>query len=134
LEKLTTADLQLLTHFPGSQVIELNTEGSIRVVHGSPRLSTEHILPKNDSRQMEPFEDAGLLYSQKVDVKKALKMVSENVLICGHSHIPWQYESVGRLALNPGSVGAPVDGDIRAHYMLLERMKISGSQAKTGRL
>jgi diadenosine tetraphosphatase ApaH/serine/threonine PP2A family protein phosphatase len=45
--------------------------------------------------------------------------LDEPVLVCAHSHIPWQQQSDGRLALNPGSVGASIDGDPRAHYALL---------------
>jgi hypothetical protein len=45
--------------------------------------------------------------------------VDEQVLVCGHSHIAWQQEVNGRLVLNPGSVGAPVNGDPRAQYALL---------------
>jgi predicted phosphodiesterase len=40
--------------------------------------------------------------------------IDEPVLVCGHSHIPWAQWEAGQLDLNPGSVGAPVNGDVRA--------------------
>jgi diadenosine tetraphosphatase ApaH/serine/threonine PP2A family protein phosphatase len=45
--------------------------------------------------------------------------LDEPVLICGHSHIAWQQEANRRLVVNPGSVGAPINGDPRAQYALL---------------
>jgi len=45
--------------------------------------------------------------------------IAEPVLVCGHTHIPWKQEHDGRLAFNPGAVGGPLNGDVRAQYALL---------------
>lgn len=46
--------------------------------------------------------------------------MDETVLICGHTHIPWQGRHGRKLALNPSSVGAPLTGDPRAQYATLQ--------------
>jgi len=42
------------------------------------------------------------------------------VLILGHTHVPYVKEFDTRLAVNPGSVGQPRDGDPRASFAVLE--------------
>jgi hypothetical protein len=56
---------------------------------------------------------------QVPQLEHVLAGIEEPVLICGHSHIPWQQEGAGRLVVNAGSVGAPNNGDPRAQYALL---------------
>jgi len=54
-----------------------------------------------------------------VKLAAILSQLREAVLVCGHSHIPWQQAQEGRLALNPGAVGSPGNGDVRAQYAVL---------------
>jgi diadenosine tetraphosphatase ApaH/serine/threonine PP2A family protein phosphatase len=49
-----------------------------------------------------------------------LAALAEPVLVCAHTHLPWVLEQDAKLVLNPGSVGAPLNGDVRAQYVLLE--------------
>jgi hypothetical protein len=49
----------------------------------------------------------------------ALAQTSEPVLVCGHTHRPWKVERDGKLALNPGSVCGPLNGEVGAQYALL---------------
>jgi hypothetical protein len=49
----------------------------------------------------------------------ALTQTSEPVLVCGHTHIPWKAERQGKLALNPGAVCGPLNGEVGAQYALL---------------
>jgi len=44
----------------------------------------------------------------------------EAVLICGHTHIPWQKVIQGKLIFNPGAVCGPLDGTLGAQYALLQ--------------
>jgi predicted phosphodiesterase len=76
----------------------------IRVVHGSPRSSTELVFPDRNPDQLAEL----------------LTLFEEPVMVCGHTHQPWVCQYNGRLALNPGSVGAPLNGDPRAQYALLD--------------
>lgn len=41
-------------------------------------------------------------------------------LFCGHSHIPFIYERQGKIICSGGSVGASLNGDWRASWVLLE--------------
>lgn len=46
-----------------------------------------------------------------------------DVYMFGHTHQPFVERVNGTLFLNPGSVGAPLDGDIRASYAILDLSK-----------
>ena len=76
----------------------------LHMVHGSPRRVDELIYPEQD---ITPLVDA-------------LSMISENILICGHTHQPWVIELDGKLAVNPGAVTGGLNGDPRAQYALLD--------------
>jgi len=47
-------------------------------------------------------------------------IVDADVLLVGHSHIPFRLELNGLTLANPGSVGQPRDGDPRASYAILD--------------
>ena len=100
-----------------------NPEGAaaIRVVHGAPQGVSALLLPDRAPELLRLFDQVGLtdLGYRHVTLDEAFARTSEPVLICGHSHIAWQQHWNGRLALNPGSVGAPLNGDVRAQYALL---------------
>jgi hypothetical protein len=119
--RLDRETLDFIASLPGQHVVALDVTASIRVLHGSLGSVSALLFPDGDSIIWELFAKAGLLdvgYA-RVGVGTVLAQIDEEVLICGHSHIPWQYERYGRLALNPGSVGAPINGDARAQYALL---------------
>lgn len=46
--------------------------------------------------------------------------VEEDIIVFGHTHIPFAREVAGKIFVNTGSVGRPGDGDIRAGYVVLE--------------
>lgn len=93
---------------------------AIRVVHGAPQGVSALLLPQSPEL-LGLFDKVGLidLGYKHVKLDEALAQTTEPVLICGHSHIAWQQARDGRLALNPGSVGQPLNGDVRAQYALL---------------
>ncbi len=88
---------------PDQRVIQIKKTAPIRVVHGSPRNPSELIFPDRDISILDI----------------ALSQINEPVLVCGHSHIPWVKARNGKLALNPGGAGGPLNGDTRAQYALL---------------
>lgn len=47
---------------------------------------------------------------------KELESVSADVLLVGHSHVPFMRQIGERRVLNPGSIGQPRNGDPRASY------------------
>jgi predicted phosphodiesterase len=113
--------LDFIASLPEQRVVALGDTAPIRVVHGSPQSPSEHLFPDSDPVSLDAFREAGLLSPDCDPVKldKALAQVKEPVLVCGHSHIPWKQEQDGQVVLNPGSVGAPINGDVRAQYALL---------------
>jgi hypothetical protein len=49
-----------------------------------------------------------------------MALVGEPVVIFGHTHQPWQVQLDERLALNPGAVCGPLNGQVGAQYAILE--------------
>lgn len=119
--RLDRETLDWLASLPEQRVIALDGTAPIRVVHGSPSSPSEHLFPDRDPATLRLFQRAGFLPADREPVKLdlALAQIDEPVLVCGHSHIPWHQEQAGRLALNPGSVGFPIDGSVCAQYALL---------------
>jgi predicted phosphodiesterase len=97
-------------------------DGALLMLHGSPRRESEGLIPDRDPVALKRFFSARLLDPAQTNVPLAstLERLDEVVLICGHTHIPWEQREGRKLAFNPGSVGAPVNGDPRAQYALLE--------------
>lgn len=120
-DRIDRAALAFLAGLPAERVVAVGGTAPIRVVHGSPGSASALLLPNGDPVAMSLFDKADLLSLSypKVELDKALTQFREPVLVCGHSHIPWKQELDGRLVLNPGSVGAPINGDVRAQYALL---------------
>ncbi|MEJ7838305.1 MAG: metallophosphoesterase family protein [Thermomicrobiales bacterium] len=85
--------------------IRLKVDGiRLRLVHGSPRRMNEYL-----------FEDRGGASLERIAV-----MADCDVLLFGHTHIPWSRTIGGVQMINTGSVGKPKDGDPRAGWALLE--------------
>ena len=47
-------------------------------------------------------------------------MQGADLLLLGHTHIAYEVKENGMWVVNPGSVGLPSDGDIRASYAVLD--------------
>jgi len=74
-----------------------------RVVHGSARSDMTSFLPTHTDHDAQ--NAAG---------------VDERRLVFGHTHLQFERPGPdGLLLLNPGSVGMPLDGDVRAAYAVL---------------
>jgi putative phosphoesterase len=106
-EQASRETLEILRRLPGQMEIAFPDAPAVLVVHGSPRSPYESIFPDKDPQVLE----------------WAAKNILQQVLICGHIHIPWQKRLHGKLVFNPGAVSSPLNGDIRAHYSLLRYEK-----------
>lgn len=93
--------LDYLASLPEQVVVQVDGLASIRVVHGSPRSPYEEIFTPGDTHPLAT----------------ALAETHEQVLVCGHTHIPWLVERAGKMAFNPGSVGGPLNGFVGAHSL-----------------
>ncbi len=84
---------------------------SIAVFHGSPFDPLwEYVFPSTSPKYL----------------RSIIKEAKADIVILGHTHIPFTFSWRGKWIINPGSVGQPRDGDPRASYAVLElpEMKI----------
>lgn len=85
--------------------IRLEADGHrLLLVHGSPRRMNEY------------------LYEDKPDATFAriAAGAEADVIVCGHTHRPYDKAVAGTRFINVGSVGKPKDGDPRACWVLIE--------------
>jgi putative phosphoesterase len=95
--------IEFLKNLPEQKTVAIPETMPIRIVHGSPRDISELVYPDKDISLLDI----------------ALQMVSEPVLVFGHTHIPWQLQRNEHLALNPGSVCATLAGKTGGNYAIL---------------
>lgn len=116
--------VRYLEALPESRVVEFPGLPPLRLVHGSPASMNKGLVPPRSHPAYPVFRRAALLpFGIPLGVPglaHLLRGVEESLLICGHTHIPWQIKWRHILVLNPGSVGLPLNGDPRAQYALLE--------------
>ncbi len=109
--ELTQASMDYLRALPSD--MEVRAVGpAVKVVHGSPRDEDEYIFPHQATPAL--LEEGGC-----------------DVLIMGHTHVPFVLETPKGLIINAGSVGQPRDGDPRAAWVLLDP---SGPRAEVRRV
>jgi putative phosphoesterase len=91
-----------LGQLPFSASLELGSE-SVLCVHGSPRSSSEGMGPAVATEEIQDMTFD----------------VSEQIVLCGHTHAPYEGYVGDRRIINPGAVGYSYDGDPRAAYGIL---------------
>lgn len=97
-------NFQFLSDLPVQRVLSLPDSAPICIVHGSPRDPFESIYPDQDISILD----------------LSLRMIEEPVKVCGHTHEPWLRYRNGKMALNPGAVAGPLNGEVGAQYACLE--------------
>ncbi|HLJ67939.1 MAG TPA: metallophosphoesterase family protein [Chloroflexota bacterium] len=80
----------------------------VLLCHGSPRSNTEYLFENRSDGYLRQFTAGG-----RADAHA-------DVIVFGHTHVPYHREVDGAHFVNSGSVGRPKDGDPRAGYCLLE--------------
>ncbi len=102
---LTKENLNFLLSLKDSLVLEIEGK-KIAIHHGAP------------------FDEDYYVYPEYAD-EELLEYDNPDLLILGHTHIPFIKRFGERYIINPGSVGQPRDGDPRASYILadLKNMK-----------
>jgi putative phosphoesterase len=75
----------------------------ILLVHGSPRKINEYLFEERPAESV-----LRLIHDEDIDI-----------LICGHTHLPYIKNLDGKYLINMGSVGKPKDGDPRAGYVIV---------------
>ncbi len=101
-EHVTAENRAYLRNLPMTMSVMV---GKLRVVlvHGSPRRINEYLYEERPEKS----------------VARLLEKVGADVMVCGHTHIPYDRPlSRGRL-INAGSVGKPKDNNSQACYLIL---------------
>lgn len=95
---------RFLSSLPALHRETLGCEFELLMVHGSPVSLEDGIYPS-----ITPY-----------GLKRKLAGTSVDILVCGHTHIPFVRRVAGTLVVNCGSAGHPVDGDPRPAYALVK--------------
>ena len=101
-DNLSEENLKFLSNLPTH--LKLSLKQKLYVVHGSPRDPiNEYVFPDYPNRELAQIVEG----------------VDAEVVVLGHTHVPMKRMIVGKLIVNPGSVGQPRDRDPRASYVVL---------------
>ncbi len=103
VEHLSRQSLRYLAGLPDRLDRRLASGHSVLVVHGSPLSPEDTVYPSITGTGLET----------------KLGDLRPDVLVCGHTHIPFVKRLRGILIVNCGSAGHPVDGDPRPAYALV---------------
>lgn len=88
--------------------IRLEVEGwRVLLCHGSPTSNTEYLFENRSDGYLRKFTPGGNRDAQA------------DVIVFGHTHVPYHRTLDGVDFVNTGSVGRPKDGDARAGYCAL---------------
>ena len=120
-EQVTPEVVAAVEALPEQRVVRLNGAPPLRIVHGSPRDVREPVLPVTGGLVAEVAQITGLPSTRALPRRlcEVLAEVEEPVMVCGHTHLAWLACHQGKLAVNPGSVGAPTNDTGHADYALL---------------
>jgi len=95
---LSTESLTYLRNLPHTITAKHNNH-SVLICHGSPSSITEYL--REDS----------------IEADVAMASIAHDVLICGHTHLPYYKKYGPKVLINSGSVGKPKNGTPHATYV-----------------
>ena len=99
-EMLDQESLSYLKSLKDDEIIE--SEGkSIELCHGSPEDPLEYVEHESRAREL-------------------LERSKNDVIICGHTHVPMIVRESGKLFLNPGGIGQPRDENPDAAFAVMD--------------
>ncbi len=93
--------------------------GNVEFGEFSSKRIAQRYQSKPVSRQML-LQDIGAYLEKDVVFNEKLKTMPDGVYAFGHTHVQWHLRFKGKLFINPGSCGLPLDGDNAAAYTILE--------------
>ncbi len=100
-QTISDTNRKYLKYLPQQAILKMG-QFEITVVHGSPRKINEY------------------LHDGSPELDEVTKIISQNVLICGHTHEPFYKVVNGKHVINSGSVGKPKHGNPNAVYVLVD--------------
>ncbi|NLL31680.1 MAG: metallophosphoesterase family protein [Clostridiales bacterium] len=99
-EEVRTSNKYYLSTLP--TFLDYDIKGvKIKFTHGSPNAINEY------------------LYEDKENTEEVMKNLEEDILVCGHTHIPSYKKFNNKIFINPGSVGKPKIGRPNITYAIL---------------
>lgn len=101
LKETSEENKAYLRNLPKEAVLKFNNK-TIRFVHGSTRLINEYL--KEDSNE----------------AKEVMSEIEEDILVCGHTHIPYFKSYKDKLLVNAGSIGKPKTNNPEANYVIID--------------
>jgi len=101
-EQVSDEQRDFLAGFQDTVTVEIDGLGGVLFCHGSPRSDVEVMLVDTPEERMRELLDG----------------VDANVVVCGHTHMPFDRVVEGVRVVNPGSVGMPY-GEPGAHWAML---------------
>jgi len=96
-------------------LLSLRTETRVKIQ--DMRLAMFH----GSSRDVSEY-----VYEEDADDHMVTRAACE-ILIMGHTHVPYEKRTRSGLIVNPGSVGQPRDGDPQASYAVLDTERLSAT-------
>jgi len=114
MENLSHQSQLYLSGLPDQLDLQLPSGHTLIVVHGSP-LSMNDVIYPSVTRQ---------------GLAAKLGDLRPDILVCGHTHIPFIRHLAGILIANCGSAGQPIDGDPRPSYALVRTERGSPPQGR----
>lgn len=105
-EAIRSGNREYLKQLPQELTLKMGSL-SLLLVHGSPRRNNEYLFGNSSA------------------VEEVVQNLIEDVLICGHTHIPYYQVVQGKHVINSGSVGKPKHGNANATYVIVE---VTGSK------
>ena len=100
-QETTPENKEYLRNLPKEATITFNNK-TIRFVHGSTRIINEYL--KENSKE----------------AKEVMGELVEDILVCGHTHIPYAKYYGEKLLVNAGSVGKPKTSTPDANYVIID--------------
>lgn len=129
-KELKPDNISYLNNLPESCLVPLPFHGNIYVTHLIKALTAPayHSATFRKAMEKQAFTHGDFLEKidillQKKDARQAIAAIDATVIVVGHSHLQWHGHCDGKLIINPGSCGQPLDHDIHASYTILHDSK-----------
>ncbi|MGX9756998.1 metallophosphoesterase family protein [Clostridioides difficile] len=101
MQETTDNNKSYLRNLPKEVVLSFN-EKNIIFVHGSTRMINEY------------------LKENSLEADEVMNEISEDILVCGHTHVPYFKYYGDKLLINVGSVGKPKTNKPNANYVIID--------------
>ena len=111
--RLDATLLERMADWPMTETVEVEGVGEVLFCHATPRDENEIFTERTDAERLEPVMAAP----------------GAELVICGHTHMPFD-RTVGAVrVVNAGSVGMPF-GDTRAQWVLVDGPRIDARRTE----